>query len=937
MAESNPAPPIRRPTRVDGGLVVLVLAVAVCVASFAARNSDIWLHFATGRLIASSELPWGAEPFTFTAGSSRWVNHAWLFDLVAYWGHERAGGPWLVAAKAFMVAGTAALMIAAARGPAWITAGCVLLGVLAMAPRLLLQPVVVSYFLLAACLACLIQGRWLALVPVMVALWVNMDAWFILGPILVLLFWVGRFWDRAASTPWPPWLIPATMAACLMGPYHVHAFRLPMEFDPAVWAGPFASDPRMASIFAPPGLFGGYNPSAWAFEVLLALGGASFLARPSAARTGRGLVWIVFASLAVWQARLIPLFAVLGAPIAAMNWSEACPGAGESRWGRGLALVLGAISLLLALLGWTTGIHVRERGLAWSLHPDAGLVRAAAECRQFSPGTRLCNSHPELGHYLAWHAPTIRYAIDSRLHLFTRFAAEYEASCASLGLGGQPPGEIAPINADVVAVWDPDPARVAKAAKVSEAWKLAGIEGGVILLTRKDAALREDFSASREAFAGSSALPVPGDGPPTLAEVGTPQWWPRGAREAGSWQSSEAALFLRLADVDSGQRMAWQLLAIRAARSGVEADASDPSAWLTMGRAYLSLGTGGWERELGSESTPLEHFRFIQATAALSQAAVLNPGSMAARDSLSRLFARRNILDLAAKHGREVFRLAVRQGKVPGETVEDHQSRLGRAKDWADSLDEFLFEAENQFLVQTAGLTGDPLARARVAVRLGLVAKAVDILATTHPDLYGAVGVGLLSDLLLQTGQVAECRLLLDRPELRQHPDVLGVYNLPRKATPAGARIPHRLHAYDWLDTCAAAAAGRYPAALESLDRIIARTRSEEVRMLPALSRGAGQFLACDIALGANPWQPLLRLAGVGEQRSLADFVEVLRQLAGTRADMATLAGILECERGERVGALTRLAEAMAVEVSLPPVGGESLAARYHRELESAR
>lgn len=937
MERTDPAHPIRWSTRVDVGLVFLVLTVSVCVASFAARNSDLWLHLATGRLISSGDLPWGGEPFTFTASSNRWANHSWLFDLVVYWGHEHLGGPWLVAAKALMVAGTAALMVAAAGGARWISAGCVLLGVLAMSPRLLLQPAVGSYFLLSACLACLIQGRWLALVPVMVALWVNLDAWFILGPILVLLFWFGRFWERAPSSPWPSWLIPATLAACLMGPHHVHALSLPMELDPAVWAGPFASDPRIASIFAPPGLHGGYNASAWAFEILLALGGASFLARPSAARTGRGLVWIVFASLAVWQARLIPLFAVVGAPIAAANWIEAFPVAVESRWGRVLAVVLAAVALPLALSGWTTGIHVRDRGLAWNLHPDAGLVRAATECRRFLPGTRLFNSHPELGHYLAWHAPEIRYAIDSRLPLFTRHAADYEAACASLGLIGQSVGEAVPVGADVLAVWDPDPARVAKAARVSDAWKLAGIEGSVILLARTSTRPRDGFSPSREAFAGSSALPVPGDGPASLSEVGTPQWWPRGALEVGSWQSSEAILFLRLAEGDSGQRMPWQLLAIRAARSGTEADPSDPSAWLAMGRAYLSLGTGGWERELGSESTPLEHFRFIQATAALSQAAALNPGSMAARDSLSRLFARRNILDLAARHGREVHRLAIRQGRAPGETAGDYQSRLGRAKDWADSLDESLFEAENQFLVRTAGQTGDPLARARVAVRLGLVAKAIDILVTTHPDLYGAVGVGLLADLLLQTGQSAECRILLDRPELKQNPDVLGVYNLPRKSTTSGARIPHRIHAYDWLDACASAAAGRYAVALESIDRIIARTRTEEVRMLPGLSRGAAALAASDIALGASPGQPLLRLAGVGEQKSLADYVDVLRHLTGTRADLATLAGILDCERGERVGALDRLSGAMAAEASLPPVGVETLAARYHRELVSAR
>ena len=49
----------------------------------------------------------------------------------------------------------------------------------------------------------------------------------------------------------------------------------------------------------------------------------------------------------------------------------------------------------------------------------------------------------------------------------------------------------------------------------------------------------------------------------------------------------------------------------------------------------------------------------------------------------------------------------------------------------------------------------------RVAAELGLTQKALDILLASHSDLWPRVG--LLADLLLQTGQIAECRTLLDR------------------------------------------------------------------------------------------------------------------------------------------------------------------------------
>jgi hypothetical protein len=121
-------------------------------------------------------------------------------------------------------------------------------------------------------------------VPVLIAIWVNMDAWFILGPALVALFWVGRRIDPDRDTlpAWPVWLIPASFAACLISPHHIHALQLPLELSPAVWNSEFPTDPRFAGVFLSPwrwgplGAAGGYNLALWSFFVLLGIGLASF-------------------------------------------------------------------------------------------------------------------------------------------------------------------------------------------------------------------------------------------------------------------------------------------------------------------------------------------------------------------------------------------------------------------------------------------------------------------------------------------------------------------------------------------------------------------------------------------------------------------------------------------------------------------------------------
>src|SRR5947209_8675331 len=136
----------------DAVLAMLVMAFAFLAASFVARNSDLWLHLAAGRLLAHGDYRFGSDPFAYTSRGAYWANHAWLSDLALYAGQQTLGGAGLVALKAAAVAALAGLMLRLARdgGPAWVGGACVLLAVLAMSPRLLLQPACLSLLLLAA-------------------------------------------------------------------------------------------------------------------------------------------------------------------------------------------------------------------------------------------------------------------------------------------------------------------------------------------------------------------------------------------------------------------------------------------------------------------------------------------------------------------------------------------------------------------------------------------------------------------------------------------------------------------------------------------------------------------------------------------------------------------------------------------------------------------
>ena len=210
MPVRSPAPPealLRRIHVLESALAALLLGFAFLVASFRAGNSDLFLHLATGRMIAQGAFDFGNDPFTFTA-QGVWVNHNWLCDLVAYWLYQMggAGGIVLVVCKALLVTGLAWMMFRAGSMPGrpwWVPASCALLGFLAASTRFTLHPLVLSCFLLGTTMLLLFRvgpsSRAVWLLPILCAVWVNLDEWFFLGPLTIGLFLLGEWLQQRTA------------------------------------------------------------------------------------------------------------------------------------------------------------------------------------------------------------------------------------------------------------------------------------------------------------------------------------------------------------------------------------------------------------------------------------------------------------------------------------------------------------------------------------------------------------------------------------------------------------------------------------------------------------------------------------------------------------------------------------------------------------------
>jgi tetratricopeptide (TPR) repeat protein len=953
--------------RFDQAINLLIILFAFVAASFIARNTDVWLHMAAGRMIADGNYVFGQDPFTYTTTGKYWANHAWLFDLGMYLGYQLLGGAALVGIKAGLVAGIAVLMLLLAwgSGPRWIAAGCVLLAIVAMTPRLLLQPTILSLLLLASVLCCLrAGGRWNRLVPLLIALWVNLDSWFFLGPAVVVLFWAGNRLGNPTGAGWPRWLIPASLLTTLASPHHFHGLALPLELSPAVWSSQFVVDPRFSAVFvspwqlAPLGAAGGYNLAAWAYFILFALGVISFLLRPRALFTWRGFIWLPFAFLAAWQARLIPFFAVVAGPITAINLQERMAQQILVRTGR-LLVCLASLSLIaLGSLGWIVGFTNRDRGLAWGLHSDPTLERAAfgikrwRELNQPEQNARVFPTHPDIAHYMAWHTPGERGFLDSRLTLFTDIIDDYLDLSRAVGLLPDETGArqrldglLAKHSIAAVVLYDLDPNRTTNALSItasqqSQNWALLRVDGSAVLIVPKGTPYsRHTFDPERIVF----GPPDPNDispanaGPLTLAEP-TPWWLRKPTRgRQGSWEADAATVFLRLFEFLplEGRALspALPLLAIRAARRGIEIDPADATAWFILGRAYQGLGERTWEREAGDNLTLLVNLRLLQLTAALVQSALQHPDSVATHDALVSVFLRRQAYDLAYSHAVETLRLTRRNGPSREESPDQYAKRVARLNDFVNQLEGHVQNAENRYVIRTTGMTGEPLNRARIAMELGLFQKAVEVLQLSHPDLYGIEGLGLLAELLVQSGRIAEARVLLDRPELKQNPNALGVATIPGKPHPNGHRWSYRLPAVAWLDLCVAASAGHYPTALQAIDTMNAWLEASERSQEPELRLQFLRMLGLEVGQGLPAGRTWAWVDTSLKRSQWGELLAHVKFLSVARADLHTIAGLLELERGQVAAAGHRLLIAQqlydAARGYAPSLPGAALTARY--------
>lgn len=966
----------------DNALVFFTLTLAFLVSSFAVRNADHWLHLASGRLLAHGQYEFGRDPFAAAPDAVRWINHSWLYDWLIYQLRDLGGG--LVLLKAMFVTAMAWVMMQSAR-PAGRAPAAILtaIGIIAAGPRLLLQPFTVSIFFLTLVLFIIFRVRekssWL--LPLLCALWVNFDDWFILGPITIFLAGVGRWpWNR--ETRHLVFTSFVSLVACLLNPHHIQAIDWPTEIAPELLGSLLREDARIDRLFVSQWSWsrwihtsGGLNPAGAAYLLLVCLGIISFMKNRQATRDGRLALWLGYAILGSLQARLVPFFAVVAAPITARNFTEIYSSI-ESLTDRSLSLrlrfrTLATILLILAnVVAWPGWLHpspYESRQVAWEIRPEPSLRLIAERLRRWVEDGRIpkdvpiFNCHPDVGPYLAWFGPPLRYTIDPRLKLFASasYAQSYvetyrwimtdaPSQQGSRGVRNRTPALI--IGYETTATRASD-IFAGPLADPASHWRLLMIEGrATIFANGKSPGLDVEsliYDPKRKAFQESESFEYPGGIVP-----GKPGFWdlifrrstqrpvdldtaimhlrqfdesalrrqngldgdPRAAAVAqlpanvmmrfGNMVDAVIDLAFRMANfglfvpaVDPGPPE-YAYLAIRQARRATADDPNLGEAWLRLGQAYLSLRLRTQEGSWSRDLTLLDQIRHAQIAFALETALDLDPGSIVAHHMLANLYTERGYLDIAYQHRRREIELLRQAGSAAGESAEKFHQSIESSLNRLREMERQIQERENQFTVQMGNMGSRPLEQAQAAIRLGLAKKALDeILLRSDVRLFGINGAQLQLHLMLMLGRANQVRDFLNSPELAENPEQLDVVAVASHGGP-GYLSEYRMLAYDWYRTVASAVLGDYDQAERSLRAIEQRTKIDADEEADKVRQRLAILLAAEIGAGYLP-EIFIYRSRVMENRIAFEKLMLAMDLAQLlRADLLTVAGLLALERG---------------------------------------
>lgn len=777
-------------------------------------ESPVLTRIKTGQYLQSHGfLPPAKDVFTYTATGHAWTNLSWLFDLCLSLVYGIAGFYSVSVFKA-LLAGVAFGFVAHTSRPGlstWWGSICVALAVLTCQPRFTAQPEIIT--LLGVGLSLWILHRWLwnnsgneiwLLVPVSI-LWSNLDdrAWW--GPVLLLLYGSGEFLGcrvgmPAISSGTRRQVLWQVIGVCLIG----------LMVNPFLWQAWLAPFQQFQSLYPAlrsysPARLGGwaqYSPlsvrDAWIWQPVPTISGAVLFAfsivtvilNRKRVDFGHVLVLIGSAIPALLATHELAAASIVFCVIATLNgqawyaatfpllYSTETRALLISRGGRAIT-VLGLFTIaLLFSMGRISPAGTGAVGVGLDSELK-GQIESFQTVLKESVDDRPFNFVLEQGDLLIWIDQ--KPFIDNRLGIFaTSVPDDLITLHKKLRVALSPGRAGAKATPADFEFWKkefdrfkvthvlprlggltPDYSTFSHLL-ISGNWQLAKLGSATAVFYRRDLASKEiidfltknQFDFGRSAFKTEVDLLLPRDGWVQLPTFYERYLWKANERPGPDVREGQHLVSLANAIGIDGIGLALQ--AIRKAQEGLSRNRNDAAGYMVLGQAYMMLMN---LESMNNPQSEIARTRYLQAVQNFNLALVARPDDVETRETLFRLYATHNRIDLALREVTAVYQWWDKQTISDPELVNAQIQRLEQAAKEMDRITKVMKDIEKNLpkVDKSEPAEIQTFRKAAYYAQSGLVLKALELLQPADDEVtQGPQQMAMRAELMLESGDVEQ-------------------------------------------------------------------------------------------------------------------------------------------------------------------------------------
>lgn len=404
-------------------LVLILLFALLAISQInTIVDSDLWCHLKTGEYIVKNFHIPDVDIYSYTAENQPWIDHEWLSQVFLYAIFTKFGWLGINILKAITISLCffIVLLVVISKYKKFIFAVFfAVLSVFAFGYRSFARPEIFSYLLLCVFFYILEDGRKLYVLPILQVLWVNLHGYFILGPMLIFLYFLG---ELISGEPLKAKKLCAvfamTSAACLINPYFYEGAVYPVKILESLFNEQRSYMRDIHELMMPINAsFGRYI----FFWILAVLSSVTFLLNLKKARMGHILIFFGSFAASYAAVRNMPIFIFIAMPLAAINLNEAAltKNITERKWY--IALVSAILAAAYFFISNGYYIFTKQFSFRKTESKMIEILTPSKACDFLEDNNvkgRLFNNI-DFGHYIAYRFyPGKKVFIDARTELY---------------------------------------------------------------------------------------------------------------------------------------------------------------------------------------------------------------------------------------------------------------------------------------------------------------------------------------------------------------------------------------------------------------------------------------------------------------------------------------------------------------------------------------